>query len=157
MTGNGLLPFAHFWRNGLPLSVNPTTLLRPLRYMIPRFIPLVLATCSLISGCVTVGPDYTAPAGTTDAWSTSVAGHVQGSRPELEKWWKGFNDNDLDELIGRARSANRNLLIASQRINEARAQRGIARGQLFPTANAGGDYARTRACESLSVIPQENP
>ena len=92
-----------------------------------------------------------------DPWSSAIAGHLQGRRPDLEKWWTGFNDPVLNDLIDLTRSANRNLKIASQRIYEARAQRGVARSQLFPSVNAGADYARNRASESLFVPPPENP
>lgn len=118
---------------------------------------LIIPAITLLSGCLSVGPDYTPPEASVDAWSASVAAHVQGSRPQLEKWWKGFNDPVLNKLIDRTLAANRDLKIASQRIYEARAQRGVARSQLFPSANAGAEYARNRASESLFVPPPENP
>ena len=115
------------------------------------------SACTLLSGCLSVGTDYQNPDISVDAWSSSLAKHMQGRRPELEKWWTGFNDPVLNQLIGRTRTANRDLKIASQRIYEARAQRGVARSQLFPSANAGAEYARNRASESLFVPPPENP
>ncbi len=110
-----------------------------------------------MTGCLSVGPDYVAPSVSMDPWSAAVATHVQGGRPELEKWWTGFNDPVLNKLIDRTRESNRDLKISAQRINEARAQRGIARSQLFPAVGSGGDYARIRASESLLVPAPENP
>ena len=120
-------------------------------------IIISLAASALLSGCLTVGPDYSSPEPSIDPWSASVAGHVQGRRPELDQWWRGFNDSVLNELIKRTRESNRDLKIASQRIYEARAQRGVARSQLFPAANAGAEYVRSRTSESLLVPPPENP
>jgi NodT family efflux transporter outer membrane factor (OMF) lipoprotein len=111
------------------------------------------------TGCITVGPDYQAPAdGTPDAWSRSAAKDLQGGAASLEKWWQGFQDPTLNTLIDRARAANPGLQAAVARITEARAQRGIAASQFFPQANLGGDYSRNRFSESLlTPAPAENP
>ncbi len=127
----------------------------------PRRRPLIAllsASALLTAGCAIVGRDYRAPeGGVPDAWSRSVSQNLGGERGGLEKWWKGFRDPVLDRLIDRARESNPDLRGAYERIVEARAQRGVARSQLFPSLNAGGDYVRRRASESLLVPPGQNP
>lgn len=118
---------------------------------------LSLAGAVLCQSC-TVGVNYQPPqVGVPDAWAQSVSGDIRKGNSSLERWWEGFNDSALNELIDRTRDANPDLKLASQRIAEARALRGIAGSQLFPAANAGGDYARTRASESIFVPPPTNP
>src|SRR5262245_30767998 len=47
-------------------------------------------------------------------------------------WWRHFGDPTLDALVGEAIANNKSLQIAVARIEEARANRGVARAALFP-------------------------
>ncbi len=103
-----------------------------------------------------VGPDYVGPSGhVPDAWSRNVLRDLHG--PSLAGWWKGFRDPTLNTLIERAREANPDLKVALHRISEARAQRGIARSQGLPKANASALYSRERASENLGGFVRDNP
>jgi outer membrane protein, multidrug efflux system len=71
-------------------------------------------------------------------------------------WWKNFNDPELDSLVARATKSNFDLKIARSRVREARAEYGIAVGNLLPTVNASGSYARQRQSKNqplLSSLP----
>lgn len=97
-----------------------------------------------------VGHNYTAPdAITPDAWHQSVSADLTSGSSSLEKWWTRFNDPALNRLIRTARESNRDLAIASERINEARAARGFSRSQLFPQADLTGAVSRGRTSENL--------
>ena len=123
----------------------------------PLSLSLALGILAMCQSC-TVGVDYKNPdLQLPDAWAVSVAGQAATSKNPLERWWKGFNDPVLNELIDRTKAANPDLRAASMRIAEARALRGAARSELFPTVNATGDFSRNRASESLFVPPPENP
>ena len=80
----------------------------------------VVLTCLLIvcAGCATVGPDYVTPeVAVPDRWHQRIAKQVsQGSDAISEKWWTGFNDPVLNDLIERAGAANLDLKTASSRI-----------------------------------------
>lgn len=119
---------------------------------------LVLLASSL-TGCRTiVGPDYAGPGGSLpDAWSRSALQDLQNGSSSLTGWWKGFNDPALDTLIERARDANPNLKAALAGIAEARAQRGIARSQGLPQANADAVMTRRRTSETLIGPIFQNP
>jgi NodT family efflux transporter outer membrane factor (OMF) lipoprotein len=62
---------------------------------------------------------------------------------QTANWWQTFQDPALDRLIQTAYRQNLTLRVAGMRVLEARAQRGIAVGGLFPQAQAvTGDYTR---------------
>jgi NodT family efflux transporter outer membrane factor (OMF) lipoprotein len=105
-----------------------------------------------------VGVNYQAPETVVpDFWYHSLTGDLHSGHPSIEAWWEKFDDRTLNRLIDRARTANPDLKIAYERITEARAARAVARSQLFPSVNAGGEAVRTRASESLLVTPPDSP
>ena len=86
---------------------------------------------------------------------TSVCGK---DGDDLSKWWTVFNDPVLDNLICCAYHQNLTLRQAGCRILEARAQLGIAVGELFPqTQNMTGDYTRNAVSREVangqSIMP----
>ncbi len=62
----------------------------------------------------------------------------------LAAWWTILNDQELSSLIDRAVSGNLDLKKARARIREARARRGIAKADLFPTLDATGSATWSR-------------
>jgi multidrug efflux system outer membrane protein len=60
---------------------------------------------------------------------------------ELE-WWTVFGDPVLEELITTALRENRDLLIATARIEEARARARVARGERYPVIGIDGEALR---------------
>ncbi len=92
-----------------------------------------------------VGPNYTKPAApVADDWVDSSDPNVEKIRPDDAAWWRTFNDPTLDDLIHQAYQQNLTLRVAGLRILEARAQRDIAAGGLFPQSQqAYGSYSRT--------------
>jgi multidrug efflux system outer membrane protein len=55
-------------------------------------------------------------------------------------WWQVFQDPQLQELIRTALKQNYDMQLATERINAERAQLSITRSQLFPQAQANGDF-----------------
>jgi len=118
-------------------------------------MPLFLCiTGMLLTGCMTVGPDFVSPeAPVTESWRS-----LDGANPllvpgpvadDLEAWWRSFEDPVLDELIGKARRQNLTLQAAGLRILEARAQLGIATGNRYPQVQAAnGSFAWVSASEN---------
>ena len=93
-----------------------------------------------------VGPNYRRPpAPSSPAWIDSADRRVQADEP-VDPWWMQFNDPILDELIATASRQNLDLQTAGTRILEARAQRNIAAGNLFPQSQSAlGTYVRAQA------------
>jgi len=106
----------------------------------------------ILSGCVSVGPNYTKVE--PDApikWHTELAGGLttEDFQPEtLAQWWGTLNDLELESLVERAIKGNLDLKSAHARIREARALRGISRAGFFPTLDAGGSAAKYRSSEN---------
>lgn len=94
---------------------------------------LILAVTILVSGCMTLGPDFKAP--TVDIepdWLDAADPMISDQLPAHPEWWRIFNDPVLDKLIDTARSDNLTLRSAAVRILQARAQLGIATGSKYP-------------------------
>jgi NodT family efflux transporter outer membrane factor (OMF) lipoprotein len=95
------------------------------------------------NGCK-VGPNYCRPAApVAPAWIDANDKRVNTGCDDLCQWWKVFNDPVLDALICTAYHQNLTLREAGFRILQARAQLGIATGEIFPqTQNLTGSYSR---------------
>ncbi len=104
-----------------------------------------------------VGPNYSPPqAKVSDRWidashpalNVQPAPIPQTSQKEVLNrvaWWNLFNDPTLTELIRRASTANLPLQIAAERVIEARALLGVARGTLWPQQQEmKGSYTRNK-------------
>ncbi|HET7438636.1 MAG TPA: efflux transporter outer membrane subunit, partial [Nitrospira sp.] len=68
---------------------------------------------------------------------------IETTEPVAE-WWSTFNDSQLDGLVKRAVQNNLDLQLATARIAEARAVRGVVRSGLFPSVGAGVSATRNR-------------
>ena len=115
-----------------------------------RPVPWFFAVLAILilTGCATVGPDYVPPdTPVSPAWHTQLKGGLvtEEMDPEtLATWWKTLNDPELSSLIDRAVLGNLDLKKALARVREARARRGIAKADLFPTLDATGSATWSR-------------
>jgi len=124
---------------------------RPSRSLIATVITLV--TFALLQGCMTVGPDYEPPDyRAPDRWQSELVHGIATGEAPLQAWWQVLNDPVLDRLMGRAVEGNLDLREAYARIKEARAIRGIAKGERYPDVNGGGDVSRQRQSEDFGPI-----
>jgi outer membrane protein, multidrug efflux system len=128
-----------------PLRKSP-----PKRFMSQRFMkklqPLIssILASSLIGGCM-VGPNYHKPAAQTPATYRDLSENPQvpaqtASYADLP-WWQVFQDTQLQELIRIALKQNYDLQLATERINQARAQLAVTRSNLFPQVQGNGNFA----------------
>src|SRR5262245_7478263 len=96
-----------------------------------------------ISGCA-VGPDFEPPEAKVQTnWIEKHDSRVETSAGVKSLWWRVFKDPTLDELIERASKQNLPVQIAGLRILEARAQLGVAIGNLYPQVQEGIGTAGT--------------
>jgi len=94
---------------------------------------LILSLSLMISGCPMVGPDFEKPQGTlTESWMDQADPRLKGKKDDLAQWWKSFNDPILTKLIEIAYAENLSLRSTGIKILSARAQLGIAIGNIFP-------------------------
>jgi outer membrane protein TolC len=99
-----------------------------------RNVPGVLIGVVLLaSGCVIIGPDFIPPpAPVADAWLEKDEAQLTSATDHHEEWWSVFDDPVLNALVEEASLQNLGLQGAGLRILEARAQLGIATGNLYP-------------------------
>jgi outer membrane protein TolC len=77
-----------------------------------------------------VGPNYCKPpAPVATEWIQARDADVQ--QRHIQDWWTVFQDETLNSLIRTAYQQNPNLRIMGTRVLQARAQQGIAAGNLF--------------------------
>jgi multidrug efflux system outer membrane protein len=98
----------------------------------------------LVAGCK-VGPNYNRP-----VVQPPTAYRELSENPQIQAqaasyadlpWWQVFQDPQLQELIRTALKQNYDLQIATERINEGRAQVAITRSSLFPQVQGKGDFS----------------
>ncbi|HYQ91540.1 MAG TPA: efflux transporter outer membrane subunit [Candidatus Competibacteraceae bacterium] len=92
----------------------------------------------LTTGCILVGPDYARPPVDTPAnWLEAQDPRLKTTPAAQRDWWKVFEDSTLDKLINAAYQQNLPLQVAGVRVLEARAQLGVAIGELYPQTQQG--------------------
>jgi NodT family efflux transporter outer membrane factor (OMF) lipoprotein len=102
-----------------------------------------------------VGPNYSQPAApVAERWIDYADPRVTSEEAQLSQWWTVFNDSTLNTLVESAYAQNLTLRVAGARILEARAQLGIAVGNLFPQSqSAFADYARVKLSQNTANPP----
>ncbi|MFH1984464.1 MAG: efflux transporter outer membrane subunit [Pseudomonadota bacterium] len=106
----------------------------------------------LVSGCASVGPDYTPPSiDAPEHWHTDLKDGLtpQPSDPAvLAGWWRTLDDPLLSALMARAVKGNLDLREARARVREARARRGISEAAFYPSVDATGSVSKGRSSEN---------
>ncbi|MFZ0133208.1 MAG: efflux transporter outer membrane subunit, partial [Desulfobacterales bacterium] len=107
----------------------------------------------MVSGCTMVGPDVVKPeAPMLTDWVETQAPGLSAGQTDYSKWWRVFDDPVLDTLVEKAYRQNLSLQIAGIRIFEARAQLGIAVGNLYPQQqSASGDLSNNKISTSTDT------
>jgi outer membrane protein, multidrug efflux system len=134
------------------------TLLKQTTSAVWMSIALTATVVLLETGC-TVGPDYHAPkVSVPPQWTAPLSGGETNSHADLAEWWKSFGDEELDSFIATAITSNLTLQVAKARIREARGQRGIVSGKLWPSVGSSGSYSRNRWPDNtFPPLPPDTP
>lgn len=113
---------------------------------------LVAFSFVLLVGCA-VGPNYKRPqVSVPKQWTVAPARGTSTEPPESDGWWSSFQDPELNSLVKRAVDRNLDLKLALERVQEARAARGIARTGYFPSIDANVSAMRLRGRINQGVI-----
>ena len=138
------------------------------RCRLPLLVGIVLLVLPPMVGCgglgqwvhngFKVGPNYCPPAAdVAESWIEMNDPRLRGVGPENACWWTAFGDPMLNQLVAQASEQNLTLKIACFRILEARAERGIAVGNLFPQQQEmAGQYTRNAMSQNaypFNIIP----
>lgn len=117
--------------------------------------PLALAASLLtlgLAGCVELGPTYKRPQVAPVAQFRSQVGPSEANSLADLPWWQVFHDPGLQALISEGLSNNYDLKAAIARIDQASAQVGIARADLYPQVGYEAYASRQK-----SLVPFEPP
>jgi NodT family efflux transporter outer membrane factor (OMF) lipoprotein len=124
-------------------------------------ICIFLQGCEWLKNGFKVGPNYSpAPAAVTSEWidyktpATKPSATQPSDESGITHWWAVFNDPVLNSLLHDACEQDLTLRVAGERILQARAQRDIAVGNLFPQLQqANGSYTLNKG-STLTNVPQ---
>jgi NodT family efflux transporter outer membrane factor (OMF) lipoprotein len=101
-------------------------------------VPVLLAFVGCMVGGCMVGPNYQRPkVSVSENWGETGDQRVKTESTTYRDWWSAFNDPALDRLIARAYRDNLTLQQAGVRVLQARAQLGIAVGEIYPQTQQG--------------------
>lgn len=109
----------------------------------------LLLSCSLLSGCAMVGPDYQSfipslPQGWGQAESSKEVARVEAVG-DISKWWRRLDDPLLSELVEQSLQSSPDVRSAQARLRESRARRMVAGAGLYPEAGASLDARRSKS------------
>src|SRR5436189_625887 len=127
------------------------------------FVSLASPGCTSLSEYVRngfkVGPNYgKPPAPVADTWIDAANPKVRLGDPNIAAWWCVFDDPVLNELVQRAYSQNLTLRAAGFRILEARAQLGIATGNILPQSQTfTASYSRNEISLTRTGVVSLSP
>jgi len=122
--------------------------------MIRRLLIVAAGTLAL-TGC-TVGPKYRQPVIKTPAAFSQASGQkAAADTAALADWWKTFGDDKLTSLVERAISNNLDVVIAQERLREARASLRYTKASTqLPSGNLNGSYSRSKTSTDNPQIPK---
>src|SRR6516225_10804972 len=113
---------------------------------------LLAVACLLVGGCA-VGPNYHPPKeDSPPAFANGVQTNLAPD-PIAITWWRGFNDELLNQLVSQALLTNHDLRIATARLREARAFYGGAVADFFPVAEATASYNKSVSSKDSVPFP----
>ncbi|CAM5779516.1 efflux transporter outer membrane subunit [Ottowia pentelensis] len=101
-------------------------------------------TLAVLAGCSLVPPYERPAAPVASAWPASAGASAEGATAAADLPWQDFvHDAQLRELIALAIDNNRDLRVAVQNIEQARAQYQIRRADQFPTIGVSASASRS--------------
>jgi outer membrane protein, multidrug efflux system len=100
---------------------------------------------TLLTGCMTLGPDYQRPdIDMPDSWRFE---EKEAKALANVAWWEQFNDPVLNGLVETALKENKDILIATARVEEFFGRYFAVRGDRFPLIDASGSAYRQGVSE----------
>jgi multidrug efflux system outer membrane protein len=116
----------------------------------------IVLSMAALSGCATVGPNFTEPHATqAPGWRHAGAAPVDSAiAPDSARlpaqWWTVFDDSTLNALEQRAVRDNPGVKASAQRLLQALAQVGMFRASQMPAVNVGASVSNSRSSEETS-------
>jgi NodT family efflux transporter outer membrane factor (OMF) lipoprotein len=110
-----------------------------------------IALMMIFSGC-SVGPVYEPPVTEVPCeWHSEMPETLSTDPAESLTWWRGLNDEVLNELMATAAEQSLDLHIAALRVLQARAEANGKKGDLYPRVDASANYGHVRYSKDALV------
>jgi multidrug efflux system outer membrane protein len=107
----------------------------------------ILALGVIALGCA-VGPDYRKPeVATPDRLRGAEGATASPASLADQGWWELLQDRALQSLVEEALRTGHDVRLATWRVEEARANAGIARAEFYPAVQGTAGWTRGRASE----------
>jgi multidrug efflux system outer membrane protein len=108
----------------------------------PRSMFGGLAVVAVLAACA-VGPNYRRPDMPVDAHFANAGEPGLAPGDAVERYWTGFADPLLNNLVEDALARNKDLSVAAANLRAARAVRRVAGFDQYPTVTLAGGYAHS--------------
>ncbi len=116
---------------------------------------LLLVLTSALSTACTVGPHYRRPPIVApDDLRREAETPASGASLADQAWWDLLRDEALRSLVEEALRSGYDVELASWRVEEARANAGIARSEFFPQIQGGAGVSRGQLSEFISPFTE---
>ncbi|WP_369309903.1 efflux transporter outer membrane subunit [Providencia rettgeri] len=105
----------------------------------------LIANALILSGCVSLAPDYQRPnLNVPSQLSSNIGTLVEQSTFSVPSWQMFIRDSQMKAVIQRALEKNSDLYLAALDVEEARARFGLASAEKYPQMNTslGGEYSQ---------------
>jgi multidrug efflux system outer membrane protein len=117
-----------------------------------RRVILGVGMAGFLVGCA-LGPDYKRPPVTPPDNFRGQATPGETVSLADTPWWEVFGDATLKSLIQDALAGNYNVRIAAARVQQARAQAGVARSEFFPQIGYTASAVQSRGLSNILGTP----
>jgi multidrug efflux system outer membrane protein len=109
-----------------------------------------------LAGCRTAGPNYQRPALNLPDQHRGQAAAAEATSLADQAWWDVFRDDALKGLIAEGLRNGYDVRLAAWRVEEARANAGIIRSQVFPAIQGSLEIGRGRQNREDGSLLQAN-
>jgi multidrug efflux system outer membrane protein len=113
-------------------------------------LTLAVSVTLAVSGCATVGSDFTAPKNVADASFRHLPQSGASEAHLPAQWWTVFNDTTLNNLEQTALRDNPSVKAAAQRLVQALEQAGVSRASQQPSLSVNTSVANSRTSAETS-------
>jgi NodT family efflux transporter outer membrane factor (OMF) lipoprotein len=118
-------------------------------------IALICAAGAGMTGCM-VGPKYSRPGAEVPAAYKETPPAQSAAQNLPEKWWRVFNDPQLNALEEQIKVSNQNLKESEAQYRQARALVRIYRSDLYPTVTAAPTATKYRYSDNKPPVTVES-